>query len=302
MSDLEIVRSFPWRELTLEDAEREYQAALEVYEAEDVPTPEIRQRYVQAKRSFYAAQEAERGDGDGLTLEGYAAVFDQWTEVDNPFEGHFMESVARGAFERTLQQRGDRVPLLYDHGHHPLLGQMPIGRIESLAEDNVGLRVRARLHDNWMVEPLRDAIRSGSIKEMSFRFRGVKDKIEKPANSGDLPKVTRTEVKLIELGPATIGVYAGTGMALRAWAAVAPPEFRSTVLDLDGVSDIMTNVRSTPSSVGQQSTGIGETNGPAVVGDPARKVTLRERRIIAARLRGVTGNAEPPGPAERRAG
>lgn len=236
---------------------------------------------------------------DGLTLEGYAAVFDNWTEVDNPFEGHFMESVSRGAFTKTLRERGDRVPLLYDHGHHPMVGQMPLGRIESLVEDNVGLKVRARLHDNWLVEPVRDAIRSGAMKEMSFRFRGITDRIEKPTGSGDLAKVTRTEVKLIELGPATIGVYAGTSMNLRAWAAVAPPEFRSTVLEIVDNADNMTNVRSTPPSAGSTTE---EPSGAADRAEPTDMVTLRERRIIAARLRGVTGHADPPGPAERRAG
>lgn len=301
MSDPEIVRSYPWHEFTVQDAEREFLAATDAYlAAGDEPNEEMRRRYVQAKRAYYAAQDEERGNG--LTLEGYAAVFDQWTEVDNPIEGHFMESIARGAFESTLKQRADRIPLMYDHGHHPLIGQMPLGRIESLVEDNVGLKVRAKLHDNWLVQPLRDAIRSGAMREMSFRFRGVRDRVEKPRGAGDLPKVIRTEVKLIELGPATIGVYAGTEMALRAWAAVAPPEFRSTVIDLVDNNVMMTNVRSTPPSGGQQSTGPEEVSGAAVMVEPARKVTLQDRRSIAARLRGVHGNAEPPGPAPVRAG
>ena len=37
--------------------------------------------------------------GDGRTLEGYAAVFNQPTEI-NSWEGHFNETIAPGAFKK----------------------------------------------------------------------------------------------------------------------------------------------------------------------------------------------------------
>ena len=37
-----------------------------------------------------------------------------------------------------------------------------------------GAHVIARLHDNWLIQPLRDAIASESIDGMSFRFEVVR--------------------------------------------------------------------------------------------------------------------------------
>jgi hypothetical protein len=106
--------------------------------------------------------------GDGLTLEGYAAVFNSPTLI-NDWDGEYEETIAPGAFKRTINAR---TPVLqFDHGQHPVLGSIPIGAIESLSEDTRGLFVRARLFENWMTEPVRQAIDAGAIDGMSFRFQ-----------------------------------------------------------------------------------------------------------------------------------
>ena len=40
--------------------------------------------------------------GDGVTMSGHFAVFDQWTEINSVFEGRFMERIARGASARPF--------------------------------------------------------------------------------------------------------------------------------------------------------------------------------------------------------
>ncbi|MBM4569313.1 HK97 family phage prohead protease, partial [Rhodococcus hoagii] len=50
-------------------------------------------------RSVEFRANASAGDGDGRTLEGYAAVFDQDTEI-NSWEGRFTERIAKGAFKK----------------------------------------------------------------------------------------------------------------------------------------------------------------------------------------------------------
>lgn len=165
-------------------------------------------------------------DGDGLEMSGYAAVFGEPTLIED-YEGRYMESIAPGAFRKTLRERGDRVVLMLEHGRNPLLGTLPLGKIVELREDDHGLFVKARLHDNWLTQPVRDAIASGALKDMSFRFRPIQQRVDK---SGDVPSVVRTEVSLIELGPVSVGAYSGTEVALRAWADAAPEEFRSTIL------------------------------------------------------------------------
>ncbi|MER5912325.1 HK97 family phage prohead protease [Streptomyces sp. NPDC001982] len=178
--------------------------------------------------TFRAEQDGE-GEGDGLTLEGYAAVWDQPTQIDS-WEGEFTEQIRKGAFRKSIREK---MPVLqFDHGYHRLIGSIPIGAIEELTEDDQGLYVRARLSDNWLIEPVRDAIRDRSITGMSFRFNVLRDEwrdkdgkvlspvevsklLWKPGDRGPLQR-TLVEVRVHELGPVVFPAYAGTSVDVRA--------------------------------------------------------------------------------------
>jgi len=136
--------------------------------------------------------------GDGLTLDGYAAVFNRETIIDS-WEGRFKEKIAPGAMKKSFRENPPRVQ--FDHGHHPLIGSIPIGAVETCSEEvdpvlapEGGAHVIARLHDNWLIHPVRDAIASGSIDGMSFRF-GV---IREEWHDADGKKIT-DEMQLQEL-------------------------------------------------------------------------------------------------------
>lgn len=160
-------------------------------------------------RSVPFTLERATDTGDGLTLEGYGAVFGSPTRI-NSWEGNFDEIIARGAFAKTLKER---TPVIqFDHGQHPLVGSIPIGSIETLREDTHGLYVKARLHDNWLTQPVRDAIASGAIDGMSFRFSVVKESVDE---SGDVPVRTVQEVKLYEVGPVVFPAYEATSVGVR---------------------------------------------------------------------------------------
>lgn len=148
-------------------------------------------------------------DDDGLTLDGYAAVFNAETVIEDR-SGPFIEKIAPGAFKRSL---GQRAPVLqFDHGTHPVVGSMPLGVIRSIREDAHGLRVKAVLSDNWMTKPVRDAIASGAINGMSFRFRPIQDSWDE---SGDMPVRTIHEVELAEVGPVVFPAYPQTRVSVR---------------------------------------------------------------------------------------
>jgi uncharacterized protein len=154
-----------------------------------------------------------RDSDDGFTLEGYAAVFDMPTRIDS-WEGRFDEVIARGAFSKTISER--RPVLQFDHGRDAATGSVPIGAIEELREDDRGLFVRARLHDNARVEPIRQAIASGAIDGMSFRFRVTREEWEESAD----PSVrTIREVELFELGPVVFPAYSATSVGVRSLLA-----------------------------------------------------------------------------------
>ena len=171
---------------------------------------------------------AEASD-DGLTLDGYGATFGDWTEIYDR-SGSFMEQIAPGAFKRTI---GQRTPVLqFDHGAHPLIGSIPLGRITSISEDAHGLRVKARLSDNWLVEPVRDAIRDGAVTGMSFRFRVVADQWEQ-RDGQDFRTIT--EVELYEVGPVVFPAYESTTVGVRSRQtalALTDPEVRREVATL----------------------------------------------------------------------
>jgi len=162
------------------------------------------------ERSVSFEIRAAEDNADGLTLVGYAATFDNTTRIDN-WEGTFDEKIARGAFKRSINAR---TPVLqFEHGRHPLLGSMPLGTITKLREDDHGLYVEARLADNWLIQPVRDAIASGAIDGMSFRFQVIKESWNDAA--GPIPVRTLEEVKLMELGPVVFPAYESTTVGIR---------------------------------------------------------------------------------------
>lgn len=165
----------------------------------------------------------ERAAGDGRTLEGYAAVFNSPTKIRD-VGGDFEETILPGAFSRSLKTR---TPILqWDHGKDPRVGTVPIGAIQNLAEDSTGLHVRARLFDNTVVEPVRQAIEARAIKGMSFRF-GV------PAGGDEWPTRDQRNVRdadVHELGPVAFPAYDTTSVSVRSLLAQCDVDERRALI------------------------------------------------------------------------
>jgi HK97 family phage prohead protease len=185
--------------------------------------------------------------GDGRTLEGYGAVFNSPTSIRG-WEGDFLEEIAPGAFRKTLRER---TPVLqFDHGRDQRTGSVPIGSIEELKEDTEGLFVRARLFDNPVVEPIRQAIEGKSITGMSFRFavaeerwvdkdgKKVKDEelselLWRPGDRGPLKRTILRVDPLYELGPVVFPAYDNTSVGVRSLLAqLTPDEHRQMLREL----------------------------------------------------------------------
>ncbi len=178
--------------------------------------------------SFYSRDDSEGepsgpnvevdDDGDGLTLRGLATPFDEPTRIVDWFD-EFDETFEPGSFKRTIDH-GHQV-MLFNHGDHPVLGSIPIAAIRRLEEtkegeghfEAAGLEYTARMHDNWMTEPLREAINSGAVSGNSIQFRVKRETIEE--REDDVPLVTVHEVELRELGPVLYPAYPNTPLDLR---------------------------------------------------------------------------------------
>jgi HK97 family phage prohead protease len=163
---------------------------------------------------------------DGRTLEGYAAVFNTPAKIRD-LQGDFEETILPGAFKRSL---AERMPILqWDHGKDPRVGTVPIGAIQDLSEDSRGLHVRARLFDNDVVEPVRQAIEAQAVRGMSFRF-GV------PEGGDEWPTRDQRNVRdadVHELGPVAFPAYDATSVSVRSMLAdLDPDEYRSLIREL----------------------------------------------------------------------
>lgn len=200
------------------------------------PTSELR------RATPFAIRADEDGEAsDGLTLDGYAAVFNRETIIDS-WEGRFKERIAPGAMKKSFRENPPRVQ--FDHGHHPLIGSIPIGSVESVREEvdpilapEGGAHIIARMHDNWLTQPVRDAIASGSVDGMSFRFSVVREEWhdhegKRITDEEDLRgRLRRTwmeevpdeellmrtlkELRVPELGPVVWPAYAETSVGVR---------------------------------------------------------------------------------------
>lgn len=185
---------------------------------------------------------AADGHSDGRTVKAYAAVFDTPTEITDA-HGHYMETIARSAFNRQIGLGIDRVGVFYHHGltiHGTPsdMGSIPIGSPVDIRADGKGLLTVTRYNKSPMAESVLEAIRNGDIRGYSFRGRIFKSdpaRIPRATRSGGLPNVTRTELGLTEYGPTPTPAYADAGIvAVRALQLLAAttPGFR-----LDQVED-----------------------------------------------------------------
>lgn len=134
----------------------------------------------------FEIQETKSDEKGNLTISGYGAVFGN---VDS-----YGDIIERGAFVKTLSERAGRIAFCYQHDIWN-----PIGKIESIEEDNTGLKLTVKLsaaeHD------IQTKVKEGILKEMSIGYRTINSKSE--IREGNEVNVL-TEIKLIEVSLVTV--------------------------------------------------------------------------------------------------
>lgn len=154
----------------------------------------------------------EKGPNGGRILEGYAVVFNSPTTIRG--EGaDFEEVVLPGATRRSIGRL--RPKLMFNHGQHPLFGELPFGRWLSAEEDNRGLFVRAEMFRSWLWEPLVEALDAGEIAGQSFRFSVPHGGDSWDYRAEGLPRRSLSAVNVMELGPVIWPAYEQTSVKLR---------------------------------------------------------------------------------------
>jgi HK97 family phage prohead protease len=143
-----------------------------------------------------------REDGDGMRLEGYAALFNSRSEN----LGGFTETIAPGAFRASLKSRNN-VFLFWNHETGSPLASTRAGTL-SLVEDDRGLRVSATLANTTLGRDVRELVSTGVISGFSFGF-------SMPARGGDEWNAEVTErvlksVRLFEVSLVSMPAYKAT--------------------------------------------------------------------------------------------
>lgn len=141
-------------------------------------------------------------------IEGYAAVFDSWSESLGGNEP-FIEKVVKGAFEQTISQ--DDIRALFNHDPNYVLGRNKAGTL-SLQEDEKGLLVRIVPPNTQWAKDLLVSIARGDISQMSFGFTVEADRwsYEEGKDVRELLKV-----RLFDVSPVTFPAYTQTECGLR---------------------------------------------------------------------------------------
>ena len=147
---------------------------------------------------------------DGNRLEGYAAVFDSESR-----DMGFTETIAPGAFTRTLRD-GDEVVALVEHEPHAtsILGRRSADTL-TLDQDDTGLHVSLELPDTSTGRDIRELVKRGDITDMSFAFLPYEGG-EEWSTDGDGKRSRRlTEVQLYDVSVVATGAYASTTVDIR---------------------------------------------------------------------------------------
>ena len=141
-----------------------------------------------------------RQEGDGMTLRGYAAVFNSPSQ---PLP--FIETIQRGAFKDSLKSRND-VKLLWNHDTSVVLGSTRAGTLR-LMEDERGLLVEADLPMTQAGKDAAISISRGDVTAFSFGFRI-------PAGGDEWANANERLLKRVNVHEVSVGVafpaYPGT--------------------------------------------------------------------------------------------
>lgn len=126
---------------------------------------------------------ADNVDTSARTFSGYASTWDLDQGGD---------IIQKGAFTKTLAERGNRVKILWQHSE-------PLGMPVSMREDSKGLFVEGRISKTRLGDEALELMRDGVVDQMSIGFQ-----IPQGKSSYDAKNIrTITEVKLLEFSPVT---------------------------------------------------------------------------------------------------
>ena len=135
-----------------------------------------------------------KSTGEKGHVEGYAST---WTEQPDSYG----DIVIKGAFTETIAKKkatGHPFPLCYGHD----LNQI-IGKIDSIEEDDTGLKVSATFLDTPLAQEKRELVKEGIVWQFSFSYDilGVEKATDEERKKGIMQKLTKLDLYEVSLVP-----------------------------------------------------------------------------------------------------
>ncbi len=160
---------------------------------QDAVTPKLR------------AEEAE-DDAEGPIMYGHFARWNEWNEINSPFEGNFMERLSPTSMDESFERMTPKA--IFDHGFDPYIGMKPIGTPTMVKADDHGPAYEVALYRS-VPDLLLDGLVAGAYGA-SYRFSiDAETRVDEPEpsddNPGGLPEVTLDRVSVKEFGPTAFG-------------------------------------------------------------------------------------------------
>lgn len=148
--------------------------------------------------NLYRKATLARADDTGRTIFGRVVPYGETIRVDDGF-GPYKERFERGAFARSIRERGDKVRLFAVHSS---MTRLPIGKAVDLTERADGLHASFLLPHTRDADEALELVRTGTVDSFSIGFRPVRHRRE-----GDV--TVRTEAALREVSLVGLPAYAG---------------------------------------------------------------------------------------------
>lgn len=149
-----------------------------------------------------------RAEPEGMTVEGYAAVFERPEVMYEVDDIAYSEVIDRGAF--TDAQMAD-VVMNFNHGGKPV-ARTKNGTLQ-LAMDDHGLKVRADLSGSVESRNLYEEIKTGLIDKMSFAFTVKGEQYDKATRTRRITGVKR----LYDVAAVDLPAYDSTTLVARSF-------------------------------------------------------------------------------------
>lgn len=184
-----------------------------------------------AEKRTMGTIEVRESDGDEMTLEGYAAVFNSETDL-----GAFREVIRPGAFDDVMD---NDVRALINHDPNLILGRTGNGTLE-LSTDERGLKYKVKLGNQQYARDFYESVKRGDISQSSFAFTIDEQSWNEERTVRSVDKVRQ----LLDVSPVTYPAYAAATVQARD----QQPELEEAIAD--AVAD--THTENTEPQIPQQ--------------------------------------------------